>query len=112
VEVVWVLHKSRTAPLGEDTAVIAALHHDSAIAIQSMMNVDAPVRVMHIAQPSVGANPDIASVRGAALIASSGSTGSEVRRMRIVAKGSAGPLRLLALIEPTGPLLEIARAVR
>jgi hypothetical protein len=111
VEAIRMLYKSRAAPLGKNAAVIATLQRDGTIAVQSVMDVDAPVRVMHVAQPAVGANPNIASVRGAALVESPGSTGSEVRRMGIVAKGSAWPLIHMTLVEATGPLLEIALAV-
>ena len=54
VEAVWALHKTRTAPLGEDAAVIGSLNRDCAIAVQPMMDIDAPLRVMHVAHPAVG----------------------------------------------------------
>ena len=54
-EGVWTLHVSRTAPLEDGAAVIRALDHYPLATVQAVMDVHAPLNVVHVARPAVGA---------------------------------------------------------
>jgi hypothetical protein len=70
--VVWALHIPRTATLPVDAAVVGALHRDSAVAVQPVMHIHAPLGVMHVADPAVGPGANRAAAAGDALMAAPG----------------------------------------
>jgi hypothetical protein len=62
-----------TATLGDHAAVARALHRDSAVAVQLMMDIHPPLGVMHVADPAVGTGSNRAAVLCDVRIASLGS---------------------------------------
>ena len=110
VEAVWALHKTWAAPFGEDAAVVGSLHRDGAVTVQPMMDVDAPLGVVHIAHTTIGAGANHASIRGVVFSRASGWGVSKARRPRIVTKAMTGCSQLWAMVSASGHLRSVGGA--